>query len=167
MTTYLGLKFQNQVKIRVISNAIKEQLLAIKVVTPDSGNNRSVPGTPSMSRHKCSHQISDSEDDYEPRFKIPKPGENTDAQEDPESFMGRSDSKDEAQEDGEDMLDDFAQEVAPNEDVGEPAPEKLANMVSSILKTRLKDEKLKQLIESVPKPNNILMLATPHVHSTV
>jgi hypothetical protein len=66
-------------------------------------------------------------------------------------------------EEGDDEFADFAAAYGPRDATGPPLPDNLAQLVTKMMQMRLSDEKEKALLDSLPRPENVPMLATPRV----
>ena len=66
-----------------------------------------------------------------------------------------------------DILTNIAQEFAIKENTGEEVNESLADIVSSLVKTRLSEDKLKQKLQKYPRPANIAGLITPRINPLI
>ena len=66
-----------------------------------------------------------------------------------------------------DILTNIAQEFAIKENTGEEVNESLADIVSSLVKTRLSEDKLKGELQKYPRPANIAGLITPRINPLI
>ena len=66
-----------------------------------------------------------------------------------------------------DILTNIAQELAIKENTGEEVNESLADIVSSLVKTRLSADKLKGKLQKHPRPANIAGLITPRINPLI
>ena len=66
-----------------------------------------------------------------------------------------------------DILTNIAQEFAIKETTGEEVNESLADIVSSLVKDRLPEDKLKQKLQKYPRPVNIEGLKTPRINPLI
>ena len=64
-------------------------------------------------------------------------------------------------------MTNIAQEFAIKENTGEEINESLADIVSSLVKTRLSEDKLKQKLQKYPRPANIAGLTTPRINPLI
>lgn len=73
----------------------------------------------------------------------------------------------EIEEDQEDWIEEFAGSYGNAEATGPDLPNNLATLITKMLKTRLTDDKEKQLLEEFKRPDNVPMLGNPRVNSDV
>ncbi len=66
-----------------------------------------------------------------------------------------------------DILTNIAQEFAIKETTGEEVNKSLADIVSSLVKDRLPEDKLKQKLQKYPRPVNIEGLKTPWINPLI
>ena len=139
--------------------------------------------TPARGKRRRAHVISDSETETEiqrPEKKSKKDDEivwddsNSDrdfAVDDDQIDQLFSDSENEpvaAENEAEkDWIDEFGKELDIEEETGPAIPENLAEIVTKMLQKRLPEDKQKDLLNLLPRPENVPMLVAPRVNNSI
>ena len=66
-----------------------------------------------------------------------------------------------------DWIDEFADEMCQEEKTGPAVPDNLATMVTNMLKKKLPEDRMKDLLDKYPRPSNIDLLAPPRVNNSI